>query len=247
MLDSKQNFCFLAIGTIEERRIWRYQARQLTSLSFFILSEFSECTSGAQDITIVTSLAMRVLVMLTDLKGWKGITDDNHLDADLAVKNLIQFMGGNKSGCYVSIARYISALDSYSSQSKSITQADEKFFITASAITLAVRPFYLTNCDVEGPGMLDVNPAAKQYIICLLTIPWLVQHLPPVLLPALKHKSILFPCFQTLLVSIIEVEQFLLQKLLVCSFMLMTTWSLLLFFILFEFFTFFFFKAVTCE
>ncbi|RDY07374.1 E3 ubiquitin-protein ligase UPL7, partial [Mucuna pruriens] len=198
--DSKQNFCFLAIGTTEERRIWRYQAQQLTSLSFFILSEFSECNSGAQDITIVTSLAMRVLVMLTDLKGWKGITDDSHLDADLAVKDLIQFMGGNKSGCYVSIARYISALDNYSSQSKSITQAGEKFFITASAITLAVRPFYLTNYDVEGPSMLNVNHAAKQYIVYLLTIPWLVQHLPPVLLPALKHKSILFPCFQTLLI-----------------------------------------------
>ncbi|KHN02276.1 E3 ubiquitin-protein ligase UPL7 [Glycine soja] len=99
----------------------------------------------AQDITIVTSLAMRVLVMLTDLKGWKGITDDNHLDADLAVKDLIQFLG-------------------------------------------------------EVPGALDVNHAAKQFFVYLLTIPWLVQHLPPVLLPALKHKSILFPCFQTLLI-----------------------------------------------
>ncbi|XP_027350463.1 E3 ubiquitin-protein ligase UPL7 isoform X2 [Abrus precatorius] len=198
--DSRQNFCSLAIGTTEERRIWSYQAQQLTSLSFFILSEFCECNSGAQDIIIITSLAMRVLVMLTDLKGWKGITDDNHLDADLAVEGLIQFMGGTNSGCYVSIARYISALDNYSSQSKVITQADEKFFITASAITLAVRPFYLTNCDVKGPGMLDVNHAAKQYIVYLLTIPWLVQHLPSVLLPALKHKSILFPCFQTLLI-----------------------------------------------
>ncbi|KAH1258707.1 E3 ubiquitin-protein ligase UPL7 [Glycine max] len=142
---------------------------------------------------------MRVLVMLTDLKGWKGITDDNHLDADLAVKDLIQFLGGNKSGCYVSIGRYISALENHSSQSKSITQADDFFFITASAITIAVRPFYLTNYDVEVPGALDVNHAAEQFFVYLLTIPWLVQHLPPVLLPALKHKSILFPCFQTLL------------------------------------------------
>ncbi|KAJ1422839.1 E3 ubiquitin-protein ligase [Sesbania bispinosa] len=137
------------VGTSEERRIWSYQARRLTSLGFFILQEFSECNSGAQDITIVTSLAMRVLVMLTDLKGWKGITDDNRSDADLAVKDLVQFMGSNKSG---------------------------------------------------PPGMLDVNHAAKQYVVYLLTIPWLVQHLPPVLLPALKHKSILFPCFQTLLI-----------------------------------------------
>ncbi|XP_061352412.1 E3 ubiquitin-protein ligase UPL7 [Gastrolobium bilobum] len=199
--DSNRNFCFLAIGTSEERRIWSYQARRLTSIGFFILSEFSECNSGAQDITIVTSLAMHVLIMLTDLKGWKCITDDSRLDADLAVKDLIQFMGSNKSGSYVSIARYINALDNNSSQTKIITQADEFFFITASAITLAVRPFYLTNFDVQGPFMLGVNHATKQYIVYVLTIPWLVQHLPSVLLPALKHKSILFPCFQTLLIS----------------------------------------------
>ncbi|XP_052728708.1 E3 ubiquitin-protein ligase UPL7 isoform X2 [Vigna angularis] len=198
--DSKLNFCFLAIGTTEERRIWRYQARKLTFLSFVILSEFSKRPSGAQDIPVVTSLAMRILVMLTDLKGWKGITNDNHFDADLAVKDLIQFMGSDKSGCYVSIGRYISALENPSSQSKTITQADEIFFITASVITLAVRPFYLINYDAEVPHTLDFNYAAEQYILYLLTIPWLVQHLPLVLLPALKHKSILFPCFQTLLI-----------------------------------------------
>ncbi|XP_019456174.1 PREDICTED: E3 ubiquitin-protein ligase UPL7 [Lupinus angustifolius] len=198
--DSKQNFCCLAIGTTEERRIWSYQAQRLTSLGFLILSELSECNSGNQDITIVTSLAMRVLVLLTDPKGWKGITDGPHLDADLAVKDLIQFMGSDKSGCYVSIARYIHALNSNSSPTKNISQADELFLITASAITLAVRPFYLTNFDVNGPSMLDVNHSAQRYIVHLLTIPWLVKRLPSVLQPALKHKSILFPCFQTLLI-----------------------------------------------
>lgn len=198
--DSKLNYCFLAIGTTEERIIWRYQAQRLTSLGFSILSEYSECNSGAQDITIVTSLAMRILVMLTDLKGWEGIPDDNCLDADLAVKGLVEFTGSSKSGSYVSIARYISALDNYSSQMKVVTQAAEKFFITASAITLAVRPFSLTNIDGERPCMLNGNHAAKQYILHLMTIPWLVQHIPPVLLPALKHKSIMFTCFQALLV-----------------------------------------------
>ncbi|KAE9621789.1 putative aminoacyltransferase, E1 ubiquitin-activating enzyme [Lupinus albus] len=198
--DSKQNFCCLAIGTTEERRIWSYQARRLTSLGFLILSELSECNSGDQDFTVVTSLAMRVLVLLTDLKGWKGITDDPHLDAELAVKDLIQFMGSDKSGSYVSIARYVHALNSNSSLTKNITQADESFLITASAITLAVRPFYLTNFDVNGLSMLDVNHAAQRYIVHLLTIPWLVKRLPSVLQPALKHKSILSPCFQNLLI-----------------------------------------------
>ncbi|CAL0310490.1 unnamed protein product [Lupinus luteus] len=198
--DSKQNFCCLAIGTTEERRIWSYQARRLTSLGFLILSELSECNSADQDITSVTSLAMRVLVLLTDPKGWKGITDGPHLDADLAVKDLIQFMGSDKSGSYVSIARYIHALNSNSSLTKNITQAGEFFLITASAITLAVRPFYLTNFDVNGTSMPDVNHASQRYIVHLLTIPWLVKRLPSVLQPALKHKSILFPCFQTLLI-----------------------------------------------
>ena len=238
-LDSKQNFCFLAIGTTEERRIWSYQAQRLTSLGFSILSEFSECKSGAQDLTIVTSLAMCVLVMLTDLKGWKGIADDDCQDADLAVRDLIQFMGSNKCGSYVSIARYISALDNYSSQTENITQADENFFITASAITLAVRPFYLTNFDVNGPDMLDDNHVAKQYIVYLLTIPWLVQHLPPVLQPALRHKSILFPCFQTLLVSIIKVEKSITNLFFTCKFIGLllcfnNNWSLLLFSYLYE-------------
>lgn len=198
----------MAIGTTEERIIWRYQAQRLTSLGFSILSEYSECNSGAQDITIVTSLAMRILVMLTDLKGWEGIPDDNCLDADLAVKGLVEFTGSSKSGSYVSIARYISALDNYSSQMKVVTQAAEKFFITASAITLAVRPFSLTNIDGERPCMLNGNHAAKQYILHLMTIPWLVQHIPPVLLPALKHKSIMFTCFQALLVSIFKADNF---------------------------------------
>ena len=238
-LDSKQNFCLLAIGTTEERRIWSYQAQRLTSLGFSILSEFSECKSGAQDLTIVTSLAMCVLVMLTDLKGWKGIADDDCQDADLAVRDLIQFMGSNKCGSYVSIARYISALDNYSSQTENITQADEIFFITASAITLAVRPFYLTNFDVNGPDMLDDNHVAKQYIVYLLTIPWLVQHLPPVLQPALRHKSILFPCFQTLLVSIIKVEKSITNLFFTCKFIGLllcfnNNWSLLLFSYLYE-------------
>ncbi|XP_028777115.1 E3 ubiquitin-protein ligase UPL7 [Neltuma alba] len=198
--DSKRNFCSLVIGTPEERRIWSHQARRLTSVGFVILSEFSEGIARNQDITLVTSLAMRVLVMLTDLKGWKGITDDNRQDADVAVKGLIEYMGLNASGSYVSINRYISSLDNYSSQTKNINQTDDKFLITASTITLALRPFYLRSSDVNVPAMLDVNHVARQYCIYMLTIPWLVKRLPPVLQPALKHNSILLPCFIGILI-----------------------------------------------
>ncbi|KAF7818710.1 E3 ubiquitin-protein ligase UPL7 [Senna tora] len=198
--DSKRNFCSLAIGMPEERRIWSDQARRLTSLGFFILSEFSKGSSRDQEITLVASLAMRVLVMLTDLKGWKGITDDNRQDADIAVRGLIEYMGSNASGSYESIGRYISSLDYYSSQTKNISPTDDKFLITASTITLALQPFYLRNFDVKGPAMLDKNHPANQYFVYMLTIPCLVQRLPSVLRPALKHRSILFPCFLGILI-----------------------------------------------
>lgn len=209
----------------EERRIWNHQARRLISLGFAILSEFSKGIPRDQEITVVASLAMRVLVMLTDLKGWKCITEDNHQYADIAVEGLIEYLGSDASGSYVSISRYISTLDSYSLQTKSINYTDDKFLITASTITLALRPFYLRDIDLKGPSMLDKNHAAKKYFVYMLTIPWLLQRLPSVLRPALKHKSILFPCFLGILVSIVNLEQ--------CrhSFLskLMTVWSLLLF------------------
>lgn len=196
----------------EERRIWSHQARRLISLGFLILSEFSKGISRDQDITLVTSLAMRVLVMLTDVKGWKCITDSNSQDADKAVKGLIEYMGSNASGSYVSVGRYISSLDNCSLQTKNVNQTDHKFLITASTITLALRPFYLRNLDANGPAMLDMNHAAKQYFVYMLTIPQLVQRLPSVLRSALKHKSILFPCFLSILVSIINLELCLLHN-----------------------------------
>lgn len=199
--DIKENFCSLATSTLEERRVWAFQTQKLISLCLFILSEFNKSHTGGQDIIVLTSLAMRLVVFLTDLNGWKSITADNRQDADIAVKNLICFMGSSKSGIYISIRRYINTLDiSFSSQINSIAQTDDKILITASAITLALRPFHMTNSDTDGRVMLDVHNAAEQYCVFLVTIPWLVQRLPAVLVPALKHKSILSPCFQTILI-----------------------------------------------
>lgn len=201
--DPNKNFCSLATGTLEERRIWFFQARKLISLCLFILSEFNKSHAGSRDNVILTSLGMRLVVFLTDLKGWKCITDANSQDADIAVRDLVWFMGSGKSSIYMSIRRYINTLDlSFSSQVNSSVQTDDKFLIAASAITLALRPFHVTNFDVSGPGMLDAHNAAEQYCVFLLTIPWLVQRLPAVLIPALKHKCILSPCFQTVLVRL---------------------------------------------
>ena len=197
------NFCSLATGTPEERRIWAYEAQKLISMCLFILSE-CDTHSGGEDTVVLSSMAMRLIVVLTDTKGWKSITVDNFRDADRVVKNLVRFMGSRKGGLYPCIRKYFSKLDaSCSSLKNSVVQPDERFLITASAITLALRPFQTANLDFTEPGPLNVQYAAEQYFVHILTIPWLAQRLPAVLLPAMKHMSILSPCLQALLVRLI--------------------------------------------
>lgn len=197
------NFCSLATGTPEERRIWTYEAQKLISICLFILSE-CDTYPGGQDTTVLTSMVMRLIVVLTDTKGWKSITDDNFQNADRMVKDLVRFMGSRKGGLYPCIRKYFSKLNaSCSSLKDSVVQPDERFLITASVITLALRPFQAANLDVTESALLKVQYAAEQYCVYILTIPWLAQRLPLVLLPAMKHKSILSPFLQTLLVRLI--------------------------------------------
>ncbi|PON56137.1 HECT domain containing protein [Parasponia andersonii] len=199
--DSKRNFCSLVTGTPEERRIWNYQSRKLISLCLFILAEFDKFCVGDQEIVVVTSLAMRLVIHLTDLKGWKNITENNCQDADVAIKDLVRLMGIGENGLYISVRRYINTLNTpFSSQIQNVVQKDDKFLITASAITLALRPLHVTNSKADCPGLSDVHSSAEKYCVTLLTIPWLVQRLPAVLVRAMKHKSILSPCLQTLLI-----------------------------------------------
>lgn len=197
--DSMKNYCSLAMGTFEERRIWIYQAQKLSYLCSFILAECDNAFPRGQDFVVLTSLAMRLLVVLTDLKGWKSVTDDKIKDADRAVRDLVRFVGSRKSGFYISVRRYICTLNSpFSLQMHNIVRTDEIFLITASAITLALRPFHIANLDEKCSGSLDLQHAAEQYFVFVLTIPWLAQRLPAVLLPAVKHESVLSPCFRTL-------------------------------------------------
>ncbi|KAM1408826.1 hypothetical protein ACFX2I_009298 [Malus domestica] len=199
--DSKKNFCSLAIGTLEESRIWSYQSRKLISLCMFVLSKCDTSRARDQVIVALTSLAMRFVVVLTDFKGWKSVAEHDCQSADAAVKYLVRFMGTGESGLYLSIRRYISTLDAPGfSRISSNIQRDDSFLITASTITLALRPFHLAKFDSDGPGSLDVHYVAEKYCVFLLTIPCLTQRLPAVLISAMRHKSILSPCFQTLLI-----------------------------------------------
>lgn len=153
-------------------------------------------------------MAMRFVVSLTDVKSWKALNDATLRDANTAVKDLVWYMYSEKSQLYVSIRRYLSRLDiSFSSQLKTAGLTDDRFLITASAITLALRPFNSTNTNMNDDGFHDLTVAAEKYCVLLLTIPWLTQRLPAVLLSAIKHKSILSPCFTQILVSLIYVYE----------------------------------------
>lgn len=186
----------------------------------FVLSECDKSCPGSQDIVALASLAMRLVVVLTDVKGWKSIDEHDCQIADAAVKDLVRFMGSGESGLHSSIRIYINTLDApCSSRTKSSVQTDDRFLITASTITLALRPFHASKSDLNGLGLLDVHNVAEKYSVFLLTIPWLTQRLPAVLIPAMRHKSILQPCFQTLLVRLLQFEQTLCKFFLVKYFL----------------------------
>ncbi|KAF2289808.1 hypothetical protein GH714_038711 [Hevea brasiliensis] len=183
--------------------MWTYQSKKLISLCSFLLAKCDKSLAGGQDVVVLTSLAMRFLVVLTDLKGWKSITDNSLKDANVAVNDLIRFMGSCESGLYISIRIYINKLDiPFSSQTKTMVHIDDSFLITATAVTLALRPFHATDFLSTGFDLLDKHSAAVQYCLFLLTIPRLTQRLPAVLVSALKHNSILSPWLQTLLHSL---------------------------------------------
>ncbi|KAL2933317.1 E3 ubiquitin-protein ligase UPL7 [Bienertia sinuspersici] len=193
------NFCSLAIGTIEEQRMWSYQVKKLVSLCSFMLSDYDSYSLSCSEVAAVTALLMRLVITLTDSRAWKCIPDENLEDADRAVKGLIRFIGCDKSGLFRSIGRYMTKLNA-SFTLQSLVQKDDKFLITASAITLLLRPFLAFNSDGNESLTLDMQCAAEQYCVYILTVPWLVQRIPALILRALKHKSILMPCFETILI-----------------------------------------------
>lgn len=193
------------MGTPEERRTWLYQSQKLVSVCLFILAECDKTCSSGQDKVLLTSLAMQLIVALTDPKGWKITNNVNLRDAHVAVKNLIQFIATGKSGLYSCIRSYFMRIDVHvSSPGLSGVRADDHLLITASAITLALRPFHLMRLDISDVGLLDMKDAVEQYCTLILTVPWLAQRLPAGLLPALKHESVLLPALKILMVRLVK-------------------------------------------
>ncbi|KAK1389569.1 hypothetical protein POM88_017747 [Heracleum sosnowskyi] len=197
--DPQKNFCTLSTCSPEERRIWLYQAKKLISLCLLILAECDYTRQGANEFVLLASLGMRFLVMLTDAKGWRCNFESSIQDASNVVKDLIQFMGSNRSDLYVCVRSYIIRLDAPFPQVTGAGHKDEKVLITASAITISLRPFHMLDTDKN--GSLEVQHAAEHFCIFLLTIPWFAQRLPAVLLSSLRHKSVLSRCLRALLIS----------------------------------------------
>lgn len=199
--DPQRNFCTLATSSIEERKIWSYQAKKLIFLCALILSECDHSCQEGHQYVVLTSMAMRFVVSLTDLNGWKALNDVTLRDAGTAVKDLVWYMCSEESQLYMSIRRYLSRSDvPFSSKVKPTGHTDDRFLITVSAITLALRPFNSGNANTNENGFKDFQFAAEQYCVLLLTIPWFTQRLPAMILSAVKHKSILSPCFKQILV-----------------------------------------------
>lgn len=199
-VDPDRNFCSLAVGTRNERKMWVYQVQKLVSLCSFILAGNDDCYSPASDdVVAVATPLMHLMIIFTDSKAWKCISDEYREDAERAVKDIIKFMGSDKSGLYGSIGRYLNKLND-SFPSPGAVHKDDKFLVTASAITLALRPFQAFKLDEKDSLFFNLQCAAEQYCLFILTVPWLVQRIPAVLLCALRHTSTLGPCFQTVLI-----------------------------------------------
>ncbi|KAH7673883.1 HECT domain-containing protein [Dioscorea alata] len=199
--ESVKNYCSLAVGTADERSTWLYQSRKLLLLCFFVLSECDPSRLEGEHTVPLTSLAMRLAISLTDPKSWKCCKSENLNEAEAAAKKLIGFMTTRKSGTYCCIRKYIMKLGAQIAlQSEMTSKASDHVLITASAVTLALRPFH---AKYLGPdeGDVAVRDASELFFTLILTIPYLTQCLPPFLLAALKHECVLFPSLKMLLIS----------------------------------------------
>lgn len=201
-VDAEENYCSLAAGTLEDKHMWLYQAKKLVALCFFILAECDQTAVGCENVIPLTALATRLAVTLTDPKGWKSFRNDHAGDADIAVRKLIEHMTARGNTIYICIRIYLMKLGIHvPSQKKATAATDESFLITASVITLALRPFHFKKSNDRDMGQFLLQDTYRQYFSFILTVPYLTKRLPPLLLPALKHESTLTPCLTTLLIS----------------------------------------------
>lgn len=214
--DPKKNFCSLAFGSAEERARWVYQAHKLFSICSSTLTKDRPVSSKVGSAAaLVIALAMRLMVALTDINTWKNFLKECMGDGRLVVWNLINWIANRNAGLYSSVRQYIMKCNSAKNRkNKAAIQTDESFIVTASAVTMVLRPFHTVQSELcQGVFSISnqtnclesydagVKSAAEQFCIYILTIPYLTQRLPAALLPALQHSSTFSPCLRTMVIS----------------------------------------------
>ncbi|KAJ7524180.1 hypothetical protein O6H91_18G080700 [Diphasiastrum complanatum] len=208
--DPRRNFCCLAVGSEEEKAQWMYQVHKLFDVCCTILAgDRSGAKVCEEQWSLLLSLTVKLMVTLSDANMWKGLQDGKE-KAYLMVFRILDWLAEGNAGLYQAARAYLLLqwpvnLDSCTNLED--TGGKDKLIITASVITLMLRPLVtysqpasknqdLTNLRVEMESAEITLKAAEQLCKHILTIPFLTQRLPAVFLPAFQHASALRPCLQ---------------------------------------------------
>lgn len=225
--DVRYNYCDLSVGFPDKMSKWMHQARQLLRLACAALENESygvreadqkgtDRNHMAQEGSNLAGLAMRVMVSLTDSSTWKCFGEPGQevrkRKAELVVLRLLEWLASGSAGLFLAVRSYILAnfpVPGIKDQLVRPRGKKDKFIITASIITVTLRPLLVLSAECDKDGQNDENPndrkdytsaanrAAAQFSAHILTIPFLPQRLPQPLLPALQHPTALFPCLRS--------------------------------------------------
>lgn len=225
--DMRYNYCDLSVGFPDKMSKWMHQARQILRLACAALEKegrgFREAEQKGTDRNYValegsnlTGLAMRVMVSLTDSSTWKCFGEPGQgvrkRKAELVVLGLLEWLASGSAGLFLAVRSYVLAnfpVPGIKDEQVRPRGKKDKFIITASIITVTLRPLLVLSAECNKDTHDDessndnkdyrfaANRAAAQFSAHILTIPFLPQRLPQPLLPALQHPTALSPCLRS--------------------------------------------------
>lgn len=218
--DACENFCSLSTGSKEQQTTWLYQVRKLIRLCCVGIVEGS--TWHSSEASLLASLAVRLLVAFTDASLWRTFDEaGNKAHARLIVQSLLEWIAHGNADLYPALRIYIlhSCPCAYQDTGQSVQLQKDNFFVTASVITVALRPLRaLSAQDDDGDIMMDndvcfnerqraaARKATEDFCTYILTIPFITQRLPAAILPALQHPSVFTHCLEVLMASTIDLH-----------------------------------------
>jgi len=225
--DIRYNYCDLSVGFPDKMSKWMHQVRQILRLACAALEKegrgFREAEQSGTDKnnmvldgSNLAGLAMRVMVSLTDSSTWKCFDDPGQevrkRKANLVVLGLLEWLASGSAGLYLAVRSYILAnfpVPGIKDEQPRSRGKRDKFIITASIVTVTLRPLLILSAECNKDTHDDEIPkdnkdysfaakrAAAQFSAHILTIPFLPQRLPQPLLPALQHPTALSPCLKS--------------------------------------------------